>query len=215
MTHPFVRQLCQSFPLVAGLWAASVASGQAQAPDLATLGLVVDAITVELNETSLGEERAILVRNPDEDVDLYILAAEPDDARGKVLVHAPGIAYSSPMAGDTPSLEVSDKGSLRILSGQSSVGRNPWTEVLTLVERDGAVIVAGVEQNSYDRLFNDAFSRCDWNLLTGDFVHEWAVPEGDDDTLTEGKEAGKEPRQVRVENWAAETEHGIEVCNMH
>ncbi|MCP6390723.1 hypothetical protein NL487_27770, partial [Klebsiella pneumoniae] len=79
---------------------------------------------------------------------------------------ARSLVFAGSMAGQLPWLEVSDKGSLLIHAEQSAIGRSPWQETLTVVERDGQIRAAGYTLNHWDRITGGT-AVCDWNLLSG------------------------------------------------
>lgn len=69
--------------------------------------------------------------------------------------------------GQQPSLTVTPRGSLQVMSHNSAIGRNRWEQVHTLAWRNGAMRVAGYTYRWYDTLKFDDSGSCDLNLLSG------------------------------------------------
>ncbi len=89
------------------------------------------------------------------------------EGTGGATVQVPGFVWAGTMAGNEPSLELAENGSVRVISGNLSVGRNRWQQVLTIAYRNGGYMIAGYTYDSYDTLDLDAGGTCDVNLLTG------------------------------------------------
>jgi hypothetical protein len=120
---------------------------------------------------SNGEmDRAVLVENDDAGADLYVfLNLDPAGSRGAVkpaLVRK-NAAWSGSLWGTRPSLAINDKGSLLIKSSNEAIGRNRWSQTLTLVYRDGEFVVAGFTREERDTLDVNASGSCDLNFLSG------------------------------------------------
>ena len=105
-------------------------------------------------------ESYALRRRDDGSVDLAVEG--PDGGAGY-----PGLAWMGGMAGQEPHLEVTEGGSLRVVSMNDSVGRDRWMLTLTVAHRDGALRVAGLTYDWRDTLDLAAGGTCDLNLLTG------------------------------------------------
>ena len=96
----------------------------------------------------------------------------------------PAVAWTGGMAGQEPDLALGPSGSLLLTSRNDSVGRDRWTQTLTLAYRDGALKVAGITYARQDTLDLEAgWGTCDLNLLSGRGVverpggrHEVTVP---------------------------------------
>ncbi len=130
---------------------------------------VLDSETLSFEEGNT--DRAVLVENGDSGADLYIyLNLEPARDLSKppkpALVKK-SVAWSGGMWGTRPSLETSAKGSLLIKAENTGVGRDRWSETLTVVYRKGEFIVAGLTRESYDTLDPNAAHSCDLNFLSG------------------------------------------------
>ncbi|MDJ0447593.1 hypothetical protein [Methylocystis sp. JR02] len=142
-------------------------AGAAQAePDFST---VLDSKT--LSFTDGNTDRAVLVENGDSAADLYLyLNLEPARDIAKPLKPAlvkKSVAWSGGMWGTRPSLETTARGSLLIKSENTGVGRDRWTQTLTVVYRNKDFVVAGLTRESYDTLDPNAAHSCDLNFLSG------------------------------------------------
>ncbi|WP_051520965.1 hypothetical protein [Rubellimicrobium mesophilum] len=85
----------------------------------------------------------------------------------------PGVAWTGGMAGQEPDLSLSPAGSVLLASRNDSVGRDRWTLVLTIAQRDGALKVAGITYERRDTLDPEmGWGTCDLNLLSGRGVIE-------------------------------------------
>ncbi len=130
---------------------------------------VLGSVTFDFNGDG-GFDRALLVQ-ADGVADLYIYSTVQDpqtkDDKLNLFLKKKEIAFSGPLWGQLPSIEVSGKGSLRIKSENSAIGRNRWTQVLTLAYREERFVVLGITYTSYDTLDPNSFTDCDLNLVTG------------------------------------------------
>jgi hypothetical protein len=130
---------------------------------------VLSATTLFLSDSG-GYDLALLVDNLDEGADLYVyLGLERNGlaAGVKPSFVKKNAAWTGAMAGTRPSLAVNDKGSLLVKSENDSVGRDRWSQTLTVVRRNGALVVAGFTRETRDTLEPDAGSSCDLNFLAG------------------------------------------------
>lgn len=129
---------------------------------------VLSAVTISFDPQS-GEDRALLVADDKNNADLYIY-------RGVDKAQAPmtpsfvkkDVTWNGPKAsGQRPSLQVSDKGSLLVRSGESFNNRRE-SQTLTVVFRDKDYYVVGVTREA-EGMYDNAYSKnaCDLNLLTG------------------------------------------------
>ncbi|MCC3244533.1 hypothetical protein LG047_04210 [Methylocystis sp. WRRC1] len=127
--------------------------------------------TVTLSFENGDTDRAALVENGDAGADLYIYRGlEP--ARDLATPAKPALikkdaAWSGAMWGARPSLETNAKGSLLIKSENTGIGRDRWSQTLTVVYRNKEFIVAGLTHESYDTLDPSNTHSCDLNFLTG------------------------------------------------
>ncbi len=154
--------------LLAAIFAASLADGRR--PRGARLQDVVSAATLSFGDDG-AFDRAVLTQNGDAGADLTIFRAVPapdgSAAALKPAVFQKAVVFSGQMWGTLPSLAVSGKGSLVIASANDAVGRDRWSQKLTVVLRDGALVIAGITHASRDTLDPKAgASSCDLNLLT-------------------------------------------------
>jgi hypothetical protein len=130
---------------------------------------VLSAATLSF-ELNGDTDRAVLVENDDAGTDLYIyLGLDPpkSDAHIKPALMKKGAALSGSMWGTRPSLETTGKGSLLVKSANEAVGRNRWSQTLTIVYRNKEFVVAGLTREERDTLDLKAGGSCDINFLTG------------------------------------------------
>lgn len=150
--------------LATALVAASAAHAE---PDYSRI-LDVETFSAEGNGDT---DRAVLVENGDSGADLYIyraLDASADPAKPpKPALVKKNAAWDGGMWGSRPSLESNAKGSLLIKSENTGIGRDKWTQTVTVVYRNGAFIVAGLTRNAYDSLEPNSAHSCDLNFLSG------------------------------------------------
>lgn len=153
-------------PMVLALALVATAAARAE-PDYSR---ILDAETFSA-EGNGDTDRAILVENGDSGADLYIYRAlEPsfDPAKPpKPALLKKNAAWSGGIWGSRPSLESNAKGSLLIKSENTGIGRDKWTQTLTVVHRNGAFIVAGLTRSAYDSLEPNSAHSCDLNFLSG------------------------------------------------
>jgi len=113
-----------------------------------------------------SRDRAVLARpeNPDEEgAVLYIYLSNNEK-----LIEKKNIAWVGLMWGTIPTLSVNKSGSLLVHSMNESIGRNRWSQKLTLSYRKNRFIVSGYSYSSRDTLkIDEGVSVCDVNLLTG------------------------------------------------
>jgi hypothetical protein len=147
--------------------AAMAAAAAAQAePDYSR---VISSVTLSFEGGDT--DRAVLVENGDAGADLYIYRnLEP--ARDLVTPAKPFLvkknaAWSGAMWGTRPSLEVNAKGGLLIKSENTGIGRDRWSQTVTVVSRNNELVVAGFTRESYDTLDPNAAHSCDLNFLSG------------------------------------------------
>ncbi|MFD1326992.1 hypothetical protein [Mycoplana ramosa] len=104
----------------------------------------------------------------DEDNAVFIYLANPGESRLALKVSAPNkISGNLTMFGQEPTVAALANGSIKLTSQNSSIGRDRWSQSLTLAYRGGRFIVAGYTYSSYDTLDNDNTRACDLNVLTG------------------------------------------------
>lgn len=201
--------------LIAALLIASPVAAQpllAQ-DEAAVLPRLLSSVSLEIDDSVIGAERAMLMRSAGEDMtaDLVILASDPDDRAGQPLLVARNLVYAGSMGGQQPWLEVSERNSLLVRSEQIGIGRSPWEETLTLAWRDGDLLVAGWTQIGWDRLTASSF-RCDWNLLTGDWQADETLQNDDGEVLREGSQTGRHAMRIPVTDWIARADALRDIC---
>jgi hypothetical protein len=142
------------------------ASARAAEPDYSR---ILSAVTLSFEGGDI--DRAVLVENGDSGADLYLYRAlEP--ARDLATPVKPALvkknaAWSGAMWGTRPALETNAKGSLLIKSENAGIGRNRWSQTLTIVYRNKELVVAGLTREAYDTLEPNASHSCDLNFLSG------------------------------------------------
>ncbi len=101
---------------------------------------VLSAVTLSFGDDG-AFDRAVLTQNGDAGADLTIFRAVPPPdgavAALKPTLVKKDVAWSGRMWGTLPSLSVNGKGSLVIASANDAIGRNRWTQTLTVVLRGG------------------------------------------------------------------------------
>jgi hypothetical protein len=130
---------------------------------------VLAVVTSDWNDDGLFDRALLLISDKDSDeVDLLIyLSASGTAGDMRLAVHKRNVAWRGSMWGTQPSLEINDRKSLILTSGNDAVGRNRWMKKLTLVYRDKTFVVAGYTYSERDTLDLGKESSCDVNLLTG------------------------------------------------
>lgn len=108
-------------------------------------------------------DKAVLAKSNDDDAALYIYLSNNN---GKVIKKRNLVWYGA-MWGTFPKLSINKSGSLIVHSMNDSIGRNRWSQKLTISYRKKRFIVSGYSYTSYDTLRRNSRSECDANLLTG------------------------------------------------
>jgi hypothetical protein len=153
------------YRIVIAVIAAFALPARAQTPGFER---VLSAVTLSLQDGAT--DRAVLVDNRDTGADLYIylsVDAAKADAPLKPALVKKDAAWSGVMWGTRPTLDVSDKGSLFVKSGNEAIGRGRWSQTLTVIYRNNDFIVAGLTRSARDTLDLKAGGSCDLNFLTG------------------------------------------------
>jgi hypothetical protein len=130
---------------------------------------VLSATTLYLSDSG-GYDLAILVDNRDSGADLHLyfgVDRNAPEGTTKPSFVKKNAAWVGGGAGALPSLAVSDKDSLLIKSENEAIGRDRWSETLTVVRRNGALVVAGLTFTARDTLNPEGGGSCDLNFLTG------------------------------------------------
>ncbi len=131
---------------------------------------VLSAVTLDFKNE--GEtDRAVLTQNADDAANLYIYFSTPDpnssEGAFKLILAKKSVVSAGSMWGQHPSLGVNDKGSLVITSSNTAVGREKWTQSLTIAFRNNEFVIAGITFSTHDGLDPKAGGHCDLNLLAG------------------------------------------------
>jgi hypothetical protein len=130
---------------------------------------VISAVTLSFGDDGAAD-RAVLVSDLDSSADLYVyrdLSEAKADKPMKPALMKKAIAFDGGMWGSRPSLDTNAKGSLVIKSQNDAVGRNRWTQTMTVVFRNREYLVAGLTYVTYDTLDPKANGQCDINYLAG------------------------------------------------
>jgi len=126
---------------------------------------VLSVVTGDWNQDK-QLDAAVLMKNKDI-VELYIFLANEKN-RLQQVIYKPDIVWMGGMGGTVPYLKTSKKtGSLFIHSENDSIGRNRWSQTLTIAYRDKNFMIGGYSYNSYDTLDLSNNLNCDINLFTG------------------------------------------------
>jgi hypothetical protein len=111
--------------------------------------------------------------------ELFHLADLDDDSIVELVITRPGkpqivardIAWRGGI-GQQPELSLAENGSVRLTSGNDSIGRGRWHLTLTIAYRRGAYRVAGYTYDWYDTLELADNGICDLNLLSGKGIRQ-------------------------------------------
>jgi hypothetical protein len=161
--------ICRRWPVVLVITAACwVFAGPARA-EAPSFENVLSVVTLDF--TGNGRlERAVLVQNKDDAADLYLYLSKDELTTDSVLALVEtkkNVAYSGSMWGQLPSLDVNGKGSLLIKSGNEAIGRDRWTQTLTVVYRNKEFLVGGIAYTARDTIDPEGGGSCDLDLLSG------------------------------------------------
>ena len=130
---------------------------------------VISTVTLSFGDDG-STDRAVLVDNFDAGADLYIFRAiedlKPDSPMNPTLVKK-AATWNGAMWGSRPSLDTNAKNSLIVKSQNDAIGRDRWSETLTIVYRGHEFLVAGLTYESHDNLDPRAGGSCDLNFLSG------------------------------------------------
>lgn len=153
---------------ILALAALALASAPALANESISPDKVISVVTTDWNSDG-SVDRAVLVEG-EEDADLYIYLSAPVegnwDAR-KLVLFKKDAAWQGGMWGTSPSLSLNEKGSLLVKSENDAIGRNRWSQTLTVALKNGVFVVAGYTYSDRDTLDPNAGGSCDVNILTG------------------------------------------------
>ena len=78
-----------------------------------------------------------------------------------------GIGFAGRAWGTEPELSITERGAIRLVSKNEAIGRGRWTDTLTILYRDGQVVVGGYTYTARDTLDLEYRYDCDVNLFNG------------------------------------------------
>ena len=134
----------------------------AQQVELADVVAVADG---DLNDDATRDRAVLVSRDGDLDLYVYLSADVPDE---RVLAgKGTAIAFAGNAWGTEPELSITERGAIRLVSKNEAIGRGRWTDTLTILYRDGQVVVGGYTYVARDTLDLDYRYDCDVNLFNG------------------------------------------------
>ena len=132
-----------------------------------TVKVILATVSADLNGDGV-KDRVMLLRDTDgDDVDLAVYLSASGKLPGEPTFYKKAFGWTGDMAGTTPTLSVNRAGSLVILFQNDAIGRDRWSQQLTIAWRGGAMVVAGYDYTSRDTLAPDQGGNCDVNYLSG------------------------------------------------
>ncbi|MDQ2104338.1 hypothetical protein [Azospirillum isscasi] len=126
---------------------------------------VIAEITADLDGDGVPD-RAVLA-DADSEVGLAVYLSVGGRLPAEPTVYNPAIGWSGGIAGQTPALTVNARGALVAVFENASVGRNRWSQRLTIAFRKGELVVAGYTYAARDTLDPKGGGNCDINFLSG------------------------------------------------
>lgn len=130
---------------------------------------IVQAAIGDFNKD--GAPDLVLLTRGTEDMDLlfFLRDRERDYLKpaGMALNKVWGQIGPDAFYGQEPELKAMANGSIQITTRNDSIGRNRWSQTLTLAYRNTDFIVAGFTYSYHDTLDLAASGDCDLNVLTG------------------------------------------------
>jgi hypothetical protein len=152
--------------IILGL-ALSLGAGAAWADPIDENGIVA-AATGDWNKDD--RQDLVLLTRGDPDMDLRFFIQDEKQflkpvavARNKVW----GNAGPDSMVGQEPDIKALPNGSIQVITRNDTIGRDRWSQTLTLAYRNSDFAVAGFTYSWYDTLNLDSIGNCDLNVLTG------------------------------------------------
>jgi hypothetical protein len=127
---------------------------------------ILSVVTTDWNDDG-SFDKAVLAESDEDETELFIYLSDSSTDEMKLLVHKQNIAWRGGLWGTQPSLEVNERGSLMVISGNQAIGRNRWTQTLTITYRKNTFMVAGYTYTANDTLDLNYNLDCDVNLLNG------------------------------------------------
>jgi len=126
--------------------------------------------------------QSFLVADLDGDgtMDQVVLAMNAESSQADLIIktavslhYFPNLVFSSVMAGQEASLQLSPEGELQVLSGNHAVGRTRWDQNLTIAWLDEAFRLVRVTRSWWDALASESDGRCEVDLRSG-----WGITDG-------------------------------------
>jgi hypothetical protein len=148
------------------IFASLIIGTSASASDIAraTISQAIDVIQFDFTDDGLTD-RAVLVEDEPPYARLVVFSAGKDGLdQGTVLKEE---IWSGLVFGQVAQLKTVGRNSLLVSSKNESIGRNRWTQRLTIAYRKGAYRVVGFTYDYYDTLNPDNNGMCDVNYLNG------------------------------------------------
>ena len=146
-------------------------SAWSQQVDLANVVAIADG---DLNDDGSRDRAALVSR--DGDLDLYVFLSADAPGERVLAGKADAIGFAGRAWGTEPELGITERGAIRLVSKNEAIGRGRWRETLTILYRDGRVVVGGYTYTSRDTLDLDYRYDCDVNLFNGKgFFNDTAI----------------------------------------
>lgn len=157
--------------------------------------LVLSSITADWNEDGF-QDRAVLIDDEEGSTELALYLSNGGTGQRDLVAFLPKFAWKGLAWGTQPSLVLAGNGSLQVNSENSAIGRDRWSQTVTLSYRDGEWLVTGYTLTTYDTLDPDNATSCDVNILTGKAVKN-------------GKNLKTAARRVSVFDWNEESKPAV------
>jgi len=182
------------------------AASTAHAEDASPPGRIIDAAIGDWNKDG-KPDLALLAAPPagddaDNPIGIYIYLRDDEHSLLKLVASVPhkiwGSVEPGGIVGQEPSISALPNGSISIVSQNDSIGRDRWTQTLTLAYRNNSFVVAGYTYESHDTLNPEESHSCDYNVLTGKVTKD-------------GKNQKAEARNVTIQDW--QDDFGQKACD--
>jgi hypothetical protein len=129
---------------------------------LAPASQALDVLQFDFNNDGYTD-RAVLIEDEAPDAKLVIYTSMRDTMDEGTVLKEP--IWSGFVAGQYAQLHSKGRNNLVVTSSNQSIGRNRWTQTLTIAHRENAYRVVGFSYEFYDTLNQDNNGRCDVNYL--------------------------------------------------
>jgi len=171
---------------------------------------IVKAVIGDFNKD--GAADLVLLTRGTEDMDLLFFLRDKErdylKPAGVALNKVWGRVGPDSFYGQEPILEAMANGSIKITTRNDSIGRNRWSQTLTLAYRNTDFIVAGFTYSYNDTLDLAASGDCDLNVLTGKGIAN--QPDGKGGTTK--VKITTAPAFVPFKDWL--TDGGMKACGI-